>query len=146
MIESLEDSKEELRRVDHLIFITLKYTRTGDVIINIIKRMINSFDHCFLSLLKYLKEKKKISAIPLSPIERVELINKNVKGATKYCKLYKLFKEIVKNKYEMKEEYRKHITLTSKGKKKTEINYNKIIEYFDNTKDFIRFVEDYIEK
>jgi len=145
MIESLYDAREELKRVDHLIFITLKYTRTGDVIINIIKRLINAYDAGILSLLKYLKEKKKIKEIPNSPVERMNLLCKSITKFNKYCKYYKLLKDIRKNKYEMREEYRKYITLISKGKKKTEVNYNKLIEYFDITNEFIDFVEDYIK-
>ncbi len=40
MIEDLEDSAlQELKRADHLIYVTLKYTRTVDVIKNTIKRL-----------------------------------------------------------------------------------------------------------
>lgn len=144
MIESLENAKEELKRVDHLIFITLKYTRTGDVMLNIIKRLVNAYDFGINCLLAYLKDNKKIKEIPASPIERMNLLCKMMPKTKKYYKYYKIFKEIKKNKYEMKEEYRKYITLISKGKKKTEVNYTKLIEYFDITKEFIHFIDDYI--
>ena len=42
MIETLENAKEELKRVDHLIFVSLKYTRTVDVLLNVINRIISS--------------------------------------------------------------------------------------------------------
>lgn len=146
MIESLAEAREEIKRVDHLIFITLKYTRTGDVIINIIKKLINTYDFGIISLLKYLEKNKKIKSIPKTPIERVELLEKNIKKVKKYTKFYKTFKEVTKQKYEMREEYRKYITLVTKGKKPIEVNYNKLIEYFDTTNEFLDFIEGYITK
>ena len=45
MFDDLEfDADEELKRADHMIYVTLKYTRTADVIHNILKRLINAFD------------------------------------------------------------------------------------------------------
>ena len=41
MIESLENAKEELKRIDHLIYVTLKYTRTVDVLLSVVERMVN---------------------------------------------------------------------------------------------------------
>ena len=38
MDDLVEGAKEELKRADHSIYITLKYTRTVDVIKNIIKQ------------------------------------------------------------------------------------------------------------
>ncbi len=146
MIQSLEDAKEELKRADHLIFITLKYTRTGDVIINILKRLITAFDAGIISLLRCLKEKKKIKEIPSSPVEKVDLLSKQIPQFKKFSKYYKTFKVIIKSKYDMREEYRKYITLTTKGKKPIEVTYNKLLEYFDITKEFIIFVEKYIRK
>ena len=52
MKESLQDAKEELKRIDHLIYVTLKYTRTVDVFLSIIERMINSYEFIIDVLLK----------------------------------------------------------------------------------------------
>ena len=40
MTENLENAKEELKRIDHLIYVTLKYTRTVDVLLSVVERMI----------------------------------------------------------------------------------------------------------
>ena len=42
MREKLEEAFEELKRVDHLIYVSLKYTRTTDVLKNVIDRMITT--------------------------------------------------------------------------------------------------------
>ena len=43
----LEDAKDELKRADHLVFISLKYTRTCDIIRNTIERIINAIASWF---------------------------------------------------------------------------------------------------
>jgi hypothetical protein len=51
MIEALDESKEELKRVDHLIYVSLKYTRTVDVLRNVVARLLAALDYALLSLL-----------------------------------------------------------------------------------------------
>ena len=52
MNEEFEQAKGELRRADHLMYVSLKYTRTVDVIKSLIMRMLNTYDNLILSLLK----------------------------------------------------------------------------------------------
>jgi hypothetical protein len=51
MKESLSEAFEELKRADHLIYVSLKYTRTVDVIKSIIERLINAYDDAIITLL-----------------------------------------------------------------------------------------------
>lgn len=145
MIEALEEAKNEIRRADHLIFISMRYARTCDVIINIIKKLISSFDYGILALLKKLEKQKKIKHIPASPMERVEYVEKHIKGTKNFIKYYKLFKKISRCEYTSREEYKKNITLIVTDKKSIEINIIVIKEYFELTKEFIRFVERHIQ-
>ena len=43
MKEALDNAKEELKRVDHLFYVSLKYTRTADMMRHLIERLINAF-------------------------------------------------------------------------------------------------------
>jgi hypothetical protein len=43
MQEKMTESYEELKRVEHLIYVSLKYTRTVDVILNILNRMTDGY-------------------------------------------------------------------------------------------------------
>ena len=75
MRESLDDAREELKRVDHLIFVSLKYTRTVDVILNVVQRMIDAYDFAIDALLKYAQEKGLIEGqIPTNPLARCEMV------------------------------------------------------------------------
>ena len=85
-------AKEELKRVDHLIYVTLKYTRTCVVIKNIIERLIIAFEAEFVQGLEYALKKKKIKAIPESNRLKAELLSKTChkRGIKKYFELYYL--------------------------------------------------------
>ncbi len=50
--EFLETAQDELKRADHLMFVSLKYTRTVDVIKSIITRLKAAIDAGFEVLLQ----------------------------------------------------------------------------------------------
>ena len=74
MNQHLDDGVEELKRVDHLVMVSLKYTRTVDVIRSVIERIIASYDFFILALLTHLKDKKRIDQVPGNPVMKCELI------------------------------------------------------------------------
>ena|SRR3989338_3462714 len=134
--ENIENAVSQLKRADHLLYVTLKYTRTVDVIKSIIKRLISAFDFAVEEMLEKSKEKKKIRSVPRSPIERIELIKKiiNDKKIKDYIKFYYLLRQIDKSSFKAKEEYRKHVTLITP---KIEVDVEKVKEYYYKTKDFV---------
>ena len=52
--------EEELKRADHLIYVSLKYTRTCDIMKNAIKRLISAFELAMQDYLEAMRKKKKI--------------------------------------------------------------------------------------
>ena len=58
MNEDLENAIQELKRVDHLFWVSWKYTRTFDVIRNTVERLINVYDFGLNCILEFAKEKK----------------------------------------------------------------------------------------
>ena len=74
MKESLHDARQELKRIDHSVYVSLKYTRTVDVIRNILQRMVNTFGFGSTALLKFAVEQGKIGEFPKSMLLRAELV------------------------------------------------------------------------
>ena len=147
MEESLEDAKEEIKRVDHLFYVSLKYTRTVDMIRNMIGRLISTFDCCILSLLKYAQQKKKIKEIPPTPIPKCELLVKTYKDLNikEYTDLYLLFRKLTRAPYTKREEYRRHVTMISKiGDEKIETDIDILKEYYDKLTEFLLLVQETI--
>jgi len=135
MIESLTDAKEELKRVDHLIYVSLKYTRTADVFVNTISRMIDAYNHLFDALIKYCIENKKTTEMPNSPIEKGNLIKdlfKDDQQIIDNVDLYYLLRKIFKAKiHEKTQEYRRHVTMKVMVDGREEIiNIDIITQYY----------------
>ena len=135
MIESLSDAKEELKRVDHLIYVSLKYTRTADIFMNAISRMIDAYNHMFDALLKHALENKKIGEIPSTPIEKGNLIKELYKEDEQVIdnvNLYFLLRKIFRARiHEKTQEYRRHVTMKVMVDNREEIvNIDIITQYY----------------
>ena len=146
-IADLENNiKDEIKRADHLIYVTLKYTRTVDVMKNVIKRLLSALDSGILELLEELKSNGKVSMIPPSPLARLELLEKLLKNEVKdYIKFYSLLRQIDRGEYKKFEEYRKGVMLVVKDKTPIEINVETLKGYFEKTKEFVNFIEGFKE-
>src|SRR3989344_5060434 len=146
MLQHDSDAKEELKRADHLLYVTLKYTKNIDVIKNTIRRLINACNYSILDVLEYLKEKKKIKSIPLMPITRAEEVKKYLKKPelVEFINFYLLLKKIDRTEFTKKEEFKKNVRLVvmDENGESFEINIEKLYEFFEKTRDFIRYVEE----
>ena len=74
MSEYLEEAREGLKRVDHIIYVSLKYTRTVDIIRNALNRMVSAFDYIIEGILDHNREKKKIPRIPPVQKDKIETL------------------------------------------------------------------------
>jgi len=141
MIESLHDAREELKRVDHLIYVSLKYTRTVDVLVNILYRMINAYEFIMLALLKKAVEQNKIEHIPRTPKEKGNLVKELYEDddVTQHIHLYFLFQAMTKAEHIAENEFRRHVTMiTFINNKKEILNIDLVTSYFENQ---MRFYE-----
>lgn len=150
-MEYLEEAIEELKRVDHLVYVSLKYTRTVDVIKSVIERMINAFDFAVLELLEYAKEKKKLKSYPQAYVLRCDILQKIFPENTllkEYLSFYQLLRNINRADYTRREEYRRHVTMiTSLGNGEViEVTIDLLKEYYDKAKSFIKFVKEVVKE
>ena len=150
MNEYLENAKEELKRADHLIYVSLKYTRTVDVIKSIVERFINCFDFVIDGLLNKAKEKKKIDLIPLSPGRKCEVLKEiyaSDQTLLDYIKFYLLLRKISLAEYTRAREYRRHVTMTSLVEGKfIELNIDIITEYYTRANMCVEYVQENLAK
>ncbi len=135
MIEELTESAlEEIKRADHSIYVSLKYTRTVDIIKNTIKRLISAMDISIILGLEYAKENKKIPSIPQSSRQRASDIVKLYPQMKKSMDFYQKLKNIDRADFTKKEEYRKNVALIAKiGSKKVEVGQEELRDFFDTT-------------
>jgi len=114
MDDNLLEAREALKRLEHIIYVTLKYTRTVDVLINGLKRLVNCFDFIIEALLERAKSEDLIAVLPKSPGLRAnqlgELFPEN-KELQKYLSFYACMKITLNSQYEKRQEYRRHVTM-----------------------------------
>lgn len=146
MKESLQEANDELKRVDHQIYVSLKYTRTVDVLMNTLKRMIDAYN-CFVDcLLKYGVEKNLVKEehIPKTPLERGNLVKELFKDdiAQKNMEIYFLLRKIVKTEPKREQEFRRHVTLrTMVDNQEVIVDIDSATEYYNMLKEFREWVE-----
>lgn len=133
MREDSDTAKGQLLRAEHLFYVTLKYTRTADVIRNAIKRLISGLDYTVEDML----EMKKTKNIPTIPLMRVDLLKKvfpRDKKVNELIEFYYLLRRIDKSRYEVKEEFRKNVALVADGEV---VNIERLKEFLNKTKEFV---------
>lgn len=145
MKELLNNAKEELKRVDHLIYVSLKYTRTVDVLKNVIQRLLNSFDFIADSLLKKAMDEKKISSVPVAPKLKTEELERLYSEDDVMLDAAKLFVEVRKISnadYGKENEYRRHVAMVVKiDGKEIKVSIDKVTEYYKKTIQLIEHIE-----
>ncbi len=139
----LDKAKSELKRADHLIFVSLKYTRTVDVIRSIIERLINALEHIIDHLIE--KNKDKVDEIPeLSPLKckLLKEIYPNNEKINEGIAFYLQLRKIIRAKYKAYREYRRHVNMKINiNDEDLEINIDNIKEYFEKTKEYMKELE-----
>ncbi|MBI2650967.1 hypothetical protein HYX01_00675 [Candidatus Woesearchaeota archaeon] len=149
MKEALDNARQELKRVDHLFYVSLKYTRTVDMMKHMIERLISTFSFGIDSLLKHAKENKKVDDIPENPVMKCNLLTK-VYADNEFAEtvsLYLKLRKIIRADCSRREEYRRHVTMTCviDNNQIVEVNIDILKDYYSLTKNFISHVERIIE-
>ena len=146
MKESFDLAVQELKRVDHLFWVSLKYTRTVDVIKHVIERVISCIGFGLESLLKYAQEKKLVTSIPANAGLRCDLLKKTFPENMElidYINFYLRLRKLSKAEYTKREEFRRHVTMIAtidKGEI-VEVDIDILKQYYEKTKNFITFVK-----
>ncbi len=144
MLESLENAKEELKRIDHLIYVTLKYTRTVDVLISVVERMINCYEFMIDALIKKAVSEGKLSDEPDNPIAKGHEIVKLYpsKAIKANIEKYLMFRKLRRVAHDKMNEFRRHVTLTAEvDGKEIKVHIDNITEDFHDIKKFMELVE-----
>jgi len=114
MEDYLLEAQDELKRLEHIIYVSLKYTRTVDVLANALKRLISTFDLIIEAYLVRAQKEGEIEKLPKSPALRankVIQIYPDDEQLKNYLIFYAYLKSILKSPHRKREEYRRHVSL-----------------------------------
>ncbi len=151
MKESYDEALQELKRVEHLFWVSLKYTRTVDVIKHVIDRLISCIGFGLEALLKHAKEKKLIPDVPANAGLRCDLLKTTFPDnldLIDYISFYSRLRKLSRAEYTKREEFRRHVTMIATIDKSEIVNVDIDIlkEYYEKTKAFIAFVRIIIDE
>lgn len=146
MEEAIHDAKQELKRVDHLIFVSLKYTRTADVLKNVIERLVSAYDNMSVALLKYAEEQGKVDEISIAPIKRCEQINEAFSDDEKIiemCEFNSRLRRLNKLDFGKENEYRRHVAMIfDLDGEEFKFNIDIATDYYKDSKEYVTYIEE----
>ncbi|MBI3036226.1 hypothetical protein HYY73_00495 [Candidatus Woesearchaeota archaeon] len=142
----LEEAREELKRADHIIYVSLKYTRTVDVIKNLVERLINCLDFVIEKLLDSAVEKKLIAEKPANTGLKCNAVKKAYgEMFADIVALYVQLRKIGRAEYKKSSEYRRHVTMTATTDEGTfMIDIDKSKELYFKARQYVEDVEKFL--
>ncbi len=144
----MEDIIQEKISADHLLYVSLKYTKTCDVIFNLLIRWRKMIETSINAILNHAKKKKKISSVSTSPIKKVEQIKilfKNDKDFLEVIKFYEMLRKLEDLRTERIGEFRKNVNLKIMYRgKEININLEQLKIYTDKLEKFISTTKQFL--
>lgn len=110
----MEKIIQEKISADHLLYVSLKYTKTCDVMLNLIVRWRSMIETSIGRILEHAKKKKLIKSIPDAPKPRIELVKelyKKNKEIITAIDLFEMFKRVENAEKLRENEFRKNVCL-----------------------------------
>lgn len=124
---------QEKISADHLFYVSLKYTKTADVMLNLIARWRSMIEMSVDRLIEKAKKKKLITSIPVAPkmkVDKLKEVYRKNQEIIKTLELYEFFKRIDSMEKLRENEFRKNVTLKVLDKGEwISIDMDKLKEY-----------------
>ncbi len=144
----MEEIIQEKISADHLLYVSLKYTKTCDVIKNLILRWRKMIQTSIEEILKHAKKKKKIKTIssnPLGKLEEVKKLFKKDENFQEVLKMYEMFRKIEELRTERIGEFRKNVALKIfyQGNE-INVDLEKLKEYAEKLEKFISTTKQFL--
>ena len=110
----MEDIIKEKISADHLLYVSLKYTKTCDVIINLLSRWKNMIERGMDRLVMKAKKEKKWKSVPDAPRARLVQLKRIYAKKPEIMdalEIYELFRDLDKLDKVRENEFRKGVNL-----------------------------------
>jgi hypothetical protein len=145
-MSEMEAIIKEKISADHLLYVSLKYTKTCDVIVNLLLRWKNMIELGMDRLVKKVKKERKWKSVPDAP--RAKLIQlkqfyANEPIVAETLKIYEIFRDIESLEKLRENEFRKGVNLrvTTQKDEVININLDKLKEYSAILEKFISYIK-----
>ncbi len=144
----MEDIIQEKISADHLLYVSLKYTKTCDVIVNLLLRWRKMIETSIDAILRHSKKKGKIKEIPtntVSKMDKIKEIFKKDKNFKEVLDFYEMIRKLESLRTERIGEFRKNVSLKISYKGEIiEVNLEKLKEYAEMLEKFISTTKQFL--
>lgn len=142
----MQQVENEMKAAQHLLYVSLKYTKTGDVILNLMHRWRLMIEHSVDMMLEKAKKKKLIKEIPIAPKLKIALLAQILKKeplVVETLHLYSFFRRVDNLEHHKEHEFRKNVALRVVDGQEIVIDVEKLKEWQALLENFIKFVRTY---
>ena len=144
----MEEIIQEKISADHLLYVSLKYTKTCDVILNLLLRWRKMIETSINEILKHAKKKKKIPSVSSNVVGKIEQIRKLFKKDKDFLEvidMYEMLRKVEDLRKERIGEFRKNVTLKIfyRGKE-INVNLEQLKIYADLLEKFISTTKQFL--
>jgi pyoverdine/dityrosine biosynthesis protein Dit1 len=140
-MSGMDNIIKEKISADHLLYVSLKYTKTCDVILNLLLRWKKMIEMGLDNLIEESKKKKKWKPIPDAPrakIVQLKRIYHKFPEIAETLELYEFFRDVENLDKVRENEFRKGVNLRVIYKGDTvNVNLDKLAEYSEKLEKFI---------
>ncbi|OYT36023.1 hypothetical protein B6U91_02045 [Candidatus Pacearchaeota archaeon ex4484_71] len=144
----MEEIIQEKISADHLLYVSLKYTKTCDVIMNLLLRWRKMIDTSINEILKHAKDKKKIESVSENTFGKLDQIRKLFKKDSNFqdvIEFYEMLRKLENLKTERIGEFRKNVCLKISYKGEiVEVNLEQLKIYAEMLEKFISVTKQFL--
>jgi hypothetical protein len=144
----MESIIQEKISADHLLYVSLKYTKTCDVIKNLLLRWRRMIETAIEQILKHAKKKKKISVLPTNPVKQIDAVKELFKKDKEFLEViefYGMLRKIDELRQERIGEFRKNVCLKILYQgKEINVNLEQLKFYADMLEKFISTTKQFL--
>ena len=146
----MQDVEKELKSAQHLLYVSLKYTKTCDVILNLMNRWESIINLSMNLILQKLFKKKVIKEIPVAPKMKVDIMTKAFRKRKEVMDaliLFTFFRKVPSYSLIREHEFRKNVALVITNNvdgESTRVDMEKLKVWEAIIENFIKFVRSYV--
>ena len=144
----MEEIVQEKISADHLLYVSLKYTKTCDVIMNLLLRWRKMIETCNIHILNKAENDKKITTVSDNAIGKIKQIKEIFKDDEKMLKaidLFMMLRKLEDLRTERIGEFRKNVTLKIQFRGEVvDVNLEKLKEYAELMENFVNTTKEFL--
>ncbi len=144
----MEDIIQEKISADHLLYVSLKYTKTCDVIMNLLLRWRNLIDVCIDKSLEKAKKDGKINEVvdnAIGKIKQAKEVFKKDKNFVETLDFFMMLRKLETLETERVGEFRKNVALKIKFRgEEVVVDLEKLKSYAQLVEEFVNSCKKYL--